>query len=117
MILLLGVVVSCQSQSAEAIKVIDKTFLVENVVGKEVQFIDVRTEQEYQKGHIDGAVNFNIFQTENFLRQITTLNKNKPVYLYCKMGVRSHRAAKLMQERGFTKIFDYSGGYNDWQQE
>ena len=104
---------SCQNNTT-GITVVDKTFLEKEVIGKDVQLVDVRTQEEYEAGHIDDAVNFNIIDNETFLSQIQTLDKQQPVYLYCKMGGRSNRAANIMKENGFTQIFDYSGGYNDW---
>lgn len=118
-LILMGLVafISCQSQSASTITKIDKTYLEQNVIGQDVQLIDVRTVEEYEAGRIDDAVNFNIIDSDNFLMQIKKLDKDQPVYLYCKMGGRSSRAAELLKEEGFTQIFDYSGGYNDWVQE
>lgn len=106
---------SCQNNTT-GITVVDKTFLEEEVIGKDVQLVDVRTQEEHESGHIDDAFNFNVIDSEAFLNQIETLDKDEPVYLYCKMGGRSNRAANIMKEMGFTKIFDYSGGYNDWMQ-
>lgn len=106
--------ISCQSQKKPYITKIDKAYLQENVIGKDVQLVDVRTTEEYEVGRIDDAVNFNVVQGDVFLEQIKTLDKSKPVYLYCKAGGRSNRAAELLKMEGFTQIFDYSGGYNDW---
>jgi len=108
---------NCQSQVSPTITRIDKSYLKENVVNKDVQLVDVRTAEEYAAGHIGHAVNFNIVQGNVFLEQIQSLDKDKPVYLYCKAGGRSNRAAQLLKERGFVKIYDYSGGYNDWVTE
>ncbi|GGG40856.1 hypothetical protein GCM10011414_07930 [Croceivirga lutea] len=118
-ILILGLVVffSCQSQSSSTISKIDKVHLKDNVIGKDVQLIDVRTQEEFEAGYIDDAVNFNISDSNTFLQQIKTLDKSKPVYLYCKMGGRSNRAAEILKQEGFVEIYDYSGGYNDWVQE
>ena len=108
---------NCQSQVSPTITRIDKSYLKENVVNKDVQLVDVRTAEEYAAGHIGHAVNFNIVQGDVFLEQIQSLDKDKPVYLYCKAGGRSNRAAQLLKEKGFVKIYDYSGGYNDWVTE
>ena len=89
----------------------------EAVKGNNVQLVDVRTPEEYAAGYIGEAVNYNIIDSETFLRQIEGLDKEEPVYLYCKMGGRSNRAAILLKEKGFTAIYDYSGGYNDWVSE
>lgn len=106
--------ISCHSSRKSTITKIDKTYLKENVTGKDVQLVDVRTQEEYESGHIDDAVNFNIIDNETFLEQIEALDKGEPVYLYCKMGGRSNRAAQLLKDQGFVEIYDYSGGYNDW---
>ncbi|WP_420603202.1 rhodanese-like domain-containing protein [Flagellimonas sp.] len=105
---------SCQPQEESFVKKIDKTTLQQMAVGKEVQLIDVRTPEEYENGRIDDALNFNVNDDAKFLDQISTLNKDEPVYIYCKMGGRSNRAAELMKQEGFKKIYEYSGGYNDW---
>lgn len=115
-ILVLFFGLACKSGDSQTITLVDNVFIENEVVGKDVQLVDVRTEEEYESGHIDDAVNFNIIDSETFLNQIETLDKNEPVYLYCKMGGRSNRAANILKEKGFTKIFDYSGGYNDWVQ-
>ncbi|NKI30899.1 rhodanese-like domain-containing protein [Croceivirga thetidis] len=116
-LLSLSLFFGCQSQQEAKITKIDKTYLKENVIGKQVQLVDVRTAEEYEVGRIGDAVNFNVVQGDEFLEQIKTLDKSKPVYLYCKAGGRSNRAAELLKAEGFTQIFDYSGGYNDWVQE
>ena len=105
---------ACDSQQKATISKLDKDAFSEAVIGKEVQLIDVRTLEEYEAGHIGNAINFDIFDGDNFLKQISTLDKDEPVYLYCKMGGRSNRAAEILKTEGFTKIYDYSGGYNDW---
>ena len=109
--------VSCQDKTKNTIVKIDKVTLQEAVKGNNVQLVDVRTPEEYAAGYIGEAVNYNIIDSETFLRQIEGLDKEEPVYLYCKMGGRSNRAAILLKEKGFTAIYDYSGGYNDWVSE
>ena len=104
---------SCHTQQKPFVKKIDKATIQSEVIGKDVQLVDVRTPMEYGQGHIDDAVNFNV-NDEGFLSQIETLDKNKPVYLYCKMGGRSNRAAELLKSKGFSQIYDYTGGYTDW---
>ena len=112
--LILSATVSCQTKSEAIIIRVNKSVFEEDVLGKNVQLIDVRTSEEYEAGHIDDAVNYNIIDSDTFLAQIENLDKEQPVYLYCKMGGRSNRAAELLKKKGFKKIFDYSGGYNDW---
>ncbi|GLU42985.1 rhodanese-like domain-containing protein [Allomuricauda sp. NBRC 101325] len=107
-------VASCQSQQDKTITKVDKQVIKSEVIGKEVQLVDVRTPGEYKAGHIDHAVNFDLSNQSGFLKQIETLDKDEPVYVYCLVGSRSAFAAKILQDKGFTKVFDYSGGYSDW---
>ena len=100
-----------------SIQKIDKAGIKQAIKQKDVQLIDVRTAEEYEADHIGNAVNFNIIDRKNFVDQIKDLDKAKPVYVYCKIGGRSNRAAKLLKEKGFLEIYDYSGGYNDWVSE
>ncbi|NQZ42803.1 MAG: rhodanese-like domain-containing protein [Flavobacteriaceae bacterium] len=109
-----AMVLSCQGQKDSSIQIVDKTHIKSEVIGKEVQLIDVRTPAEFEAGHIEGASNFNITDSATFLEQLASLDKNKPVYLYCKLGGRSGKAAQILKKEGFTNIFDYSGGYQDW---
>ncbi|TAI47309.1 rhodanese-like domain-containing protein [Flagellimonas allohymeniacidonis] len=107
----------CQPKKEGSIKKIDKQTVMAEVVGKDVQLLDVRTPAEFTAGHIDGAVNFNIKDKETFLKQISALEKDEPVYLYCKKGGRSNSAAQLLRKEGFQNILDYSGGYDDWTRD
>ncbi|WP_299602822.1 rhodanese-like domain-containing protein [uncultured Aquimarina sp.] len=125
-LLLLYVSTSCAQQNAsntgedsnpihsEKVVVIDISVIQKEVLGKNVQFIDIRTPQEYQEGFIDDAVNISFSDKENFTSKFENLNKNEPVYIYCYSGWRSHRAAKLLITLGFEKVYDFKGGYKAW---
>ncbi|MEN1785576.1 MAG: rhodanese-like domain-containing protein [Bacteroidota bacterium] len=87
------------------------------VVGRKVQLIDVRTPEEFKAGHINGALNFNVKDSVVFSHQVQILDDTKPVYLYCRSGNRSQRAAEYLKKYGFTRILEYSGGYLDWKEQ
>ena len=78
------------------------------------QIIDVRTPEEWEGGTLKGAKKIN-FYDENFKEQLGKLNKKKPVYVYCKSGGRSGKAAKQMKEMGFTSIYNLVGGITAWK--
>ncbi len=81
---------------------------------KMVQLLDVRTPGEVQNtGKIEGAVNMN-FNSPDFQAQLATLDKEKPVIVYCAAGGRSPRAAAQLAKLGFKTVYDYTGGMNDW---
>ena len=75
--------------------------------------IDVRTPEEVAMGKIPGALEINYFDSD-FLEQILALEKEKPYYMYCKVGGRSAKAARLMINNGFTKVYNLDGGYTKW---
>ena len=84
-----------------------------NTKGK-VQLIDVRTEGEYNEGHIPGAQLMDVMQEASFLQQIKSLDTNKAYVVYCRSGRRSKRAMELMLQNGFKKVSDLDGGIQGW---
>ena len=78
------------------------------------QIVDVRTEAEYTKGHIDGAILADI-SSGQFQEVASGLDKDKPVFVYCLSGGRSSSAASQLQQMGFTSITNLSGGMLAWQ--
>ena len=78
------------------------------------QILDVRTIDEYNKGHIEGAVLADI--SSNLFQEITNkLDKSKTVYVYCLSGGRSGEAAIKLQQMGFKSVINLSGGMLAWQ--
>ncbi|WP_246296662.1 rhodanese-like domain-containing protein [Winogradskyella vidalii] len=81
---------------------------------EEVQLIDVRTPKEHEENHIPNSQNID-FNSPTFADDISKLDKNKPVILYCKSGRRSAKCAKKMKDAGFEKIYDLEGGISKWR--
>ncbi|MCX6290533.1 MAG: thioredoxin domain-containing protein [Bacteroidetes bacterium] len=75
--------------------------------------LDVRTPEEVNQGYINGASVIN-FYDEDFESKINLMQKDKPVYVYCKAGGRSSQAAELMKKNGFKKVYNLEGGMNAW---
>ncbi|WP_299315893.1 rhodanese-like domain-containing protein [uncultured Aquimarina sp.] len=100
----------------DKIIIVDINIIKKEVIHKDVQFVDIRTLKEYNAGYIDDAINISIADKEKFIVAIQELDKEKPVYIYCYSGWRSHRAAKLLVTLGFNKIYDFKGGYKAWNE-
>ncbi len=79
----------------------------------DILLIDVRTPEEFATGSIEGAVNID-FLAPDFADQIAKLEKDKPVYLFCKSGGRSGQAKPLFFDQGFTEVYNLIGGYTQW---
>lgn len=75
--------------------------------------VDVRTPEEYNAGHIEGARNINVAEPDNFEMIIDKFDRNQPIFVYCAVGVRSSRAAAILRKKGFKNVFDLDGGYPD----
>ncbi len=82
---------------------------------KNTLIIDVRTPEEVVEGHLPGSVNIN-FLGENFAQEIDVLNKKNTYLVYCKTGIKSRKAADLMQKAGFKHVYMLEGGYTEWTQ-
>jgi thioredoxin 1 len=78
------------------------------------QILDVRTIDEYAKGHIEGAILADI-TSDAFQNAVANLDKTKTVYVYCLSGSRSGSAASQLQEMGFKSIVNLTGGMLAWQ--
>ncbi|HAJ38754.1 MAG TPA: rhodanese-like domain-containing protein [Chloroflexi bacterium] len=75
--------------------------------------LDVRTPEEFNSGHIPGAVNISVDQLAQRLSEVP---QDKPVVLYCRSGNRSNQAAQILDRAGYTQIYDL-GGIVTWQQQ
>lgn len=102
------------AQQNDTIKILNPSEFKEAINSKDVQLVDVRTADEFNDGAIESAVNIDFFQQENFIKEFEKLDKEQPVYLYCRSGNRSQQAAVKLKAMGFTKIYDLQGGYINW---
>lgn len=75
--------------------------------------IDVRTPEEFSKGHLKNAKNI-VLAGNDFEKQISTLDKSKPVFVYCLSGNRSSSAASIMRSEGFKEVYELNGGILKW---
>ena len=79
--------------------------------------IDVRTPEEFSDFRIPNSININFYDSEFFFNQVSSLDKTKNYFIYCKSGVRSNNSCKIMQELGFKNDYNLIGGISDWDGE
>lgn len=77
--------------------------------------LDVRRADEYAAGHLPGAALLDVTDSVAFARGVELLDKQKNIYIYCRSGRRSRKAAVILTSKGF-KVCDMQGGYNAWKE-
>lgn len=83
---------------------------------KDYVILDVRTSEEYDRGHIPGAKNLPLDAIEAGKIPAEFAAKDKKYFVYCRSGVRSAKAADALASYGYKDILDF-GGIIDWPYE
>ena len=76
--------------------------------------IDVRTEAEWNAGHIEGAC-FLDFLEDEFPSRAKELPRNQPIAVYCAAGGRSADAMSFLAKEGFKEIYNLRDGFYGWE--
>ena len=97
----------CSQENKGKMPIVDfKQELLDNAI-----LVDVRTSEEFSAGHLENAENINWYDTD-FSDRFKTVDKNKTIYLYCKMGGRSAKAQEKLKSLGFNHVVNLEGGYD-----
>ena len=78
--------------------------------------LDVRTEEEYEAGHIKGAQWFPRGKLEYYIQELIK-DPDSKIVLYCRTGGRSALATLTLQDMGYTNVVDLDGGFKEWVAE
>lgn len=79
----------------------------------DVEIVDVRTPEEYAEGYIGGAINIDV-QSPDFPKEAAmALDRTKTIYVYCRSGKRSLKAAEELMKLGY-KVVNLKGGIMEW---
>jgi molybdopterin/thiamine biosynthesis adenylyltransferase/rhodanese-related sulfurtransferase len=76
--------------------------------------VDVREREEWDEGHLPGAVHVPRGHLESRIERAVP-ERTRPVVLYCASGNRSAFAAKTLEELGYENVFSLAGGFTDWK--
>ena len=111
--------VSEQNQAQEETKAeyikISQQEAYDMMTADDVIILDVRTQDEFDSGHIINAVLLPDYEVEEKAESVIP-DKNQIILVYCRTGRRSANASKKLIEMGYTKIYDF-GGIVDWEYE
>lgn len=75
------------------------------------KIIDVRTKEEYEEMHIDGAILVPLDVVDREIEKVA--QKDEILLVYCRSGVRSKQASQIMARKGYKNIYEF-GGIINW---
>jgi phage shock protein E len=101
--------------ATNAITHVNATAAAKLLAEKQVVVIDVRTQGEYDAGHIAGAKLVGINRPD-FEKQLSELDRSKTYLVHCQAGGRSTRALKTFSKLGFKSVVHLDGGMIAWNQ-
>ena len=78
---------------------------------EDITILDVREVEEFQSGHIEGALNAPLSTLDKGYEQ---LDASKRSYVICQGGMRSERACQFLETKGFD-VVNVEGGMNQWK--
>jgi phage shock protein E len=78
--------------------------------------IDVRTGEEFSRGHLKGAENIDYFLPD-FKERLQTRDRNARYIVYCRRGHRGRMVMEFLRECGFSDVTNISGGLEQWLAE
>lgn len=105
---------ACNTTSSTKLEILDANDYEESVTDQAI-LIDVRTPEEFADEHLANAINIDFFDA-SFGKQIAQYKDEKKVFIYCRSGKRSTKAASQMLEIGFKNIVNLEGGLLAWKE-
>ena len=106
----------CGGASADSYQQITQEEAKEMMDAQEVILLDVREQDEYDSGHIPGAVLLPVGTIDEDTAAEVIPGKDSTVLVYCRSGNRSKTASAALAELGYTDIYEF-GGINSWPYE
>ena len=85
-----------------------------STTGDRPLLLDVREQDEWQEGHLPGAVHVPRGNLESRVEALIP-DKSREIVIYCAVGARSAFAAKSLAELGYTNVASMAGGFSDWK--
>ena len=113
--LVLVSLLGCEAKNPQIVDVGPKA-AAQLIQAKKVRVLDVRTQEEFDLGHVEGAVLTDI-RADSFAEQISALPTDVPYLVHCAAGVengRSRQAVNALKKHGVKEIYHLEGGYNAW---
>jgi molybdopterin/thiamine biosynthesis adenylyltransferase/rhodanese-related sulfurtransferase len=101
-------------QARSEISEIDASHARDRIESGEPVVVDVREQNEWDEGHIPGALHVPRGHLESRIERLAP-DTGRPVVVYCSVGNRSVFAAKTLAELGYEDVVSLAGGFTDWK--
>lgn len=112
---LLGFTACGNAQGSGSITTVGAKEFAKIIKADTVFLLDVRTADEFNVGHIDGAANIDVLESDFKERAAAALPHSKAVAVYCRSGKRSLKAAATLKDMGY-KVINLRGGWIEWEE-
>ncbi len=82
----------------------------------EVFILDVRTQEEFASGHINGSTLLAVqdIPKQELAEKLKEIPKDRKILVYCRSGRRSAQASGILTENGFAQVYNMQGGITEW---
>lgn len=77
--------------------------------------LDVRTADEVASGKVEGSINHDIYNPQEFMDAISDFDKNASYFVYCRSGNRSGQACAILRTQGIENAYNLAGGMLEWE--
>lgn len=118
MLLLVGVLIAIAINelrlAANGVKSLEPGAATQLYNRDQAQFVDIRGDAEFHKGHLPEALNVPQSSLSKGLGAKLEKDKARPIIVYCTSGMQSGRAASTLKKQGFTNVYQLKGGFNAW---
>ena len=113
-LLLLGSLLGSSALLAESVPAVSPQQAAEMQLQQQAIIIDVRENDEWNAGHIAGAIHIPLGEIQSRITELTKY-QNSSIITQCRSGARSAKAANMLKVAGFTNVRNLDGGLNAWQ--
>src|SRR6266545_7743282 len=105
---------TAEKKEAKGFKNVDVAEFEKLRADKKHVVLDVRTQKEFEAGHIPGAINIDV-NAPDFQDRVAKLEKTRTYLVHCGAGVRSAKACDKMSHLAFPKLYNLEGGMKAWE--
>jgi hydroxyacylglutathione hydrolase len=99
-------------KSSQSYAVVPATELAQKIFNGEVTVVDVRSQTEWDEGHLPGASHIMLGYLPE--RAAELVNSDKPIVVQCRSGARSGIGASILQAQGAANVINLAGGIREW---